>query len=147
MQCNQYVKNQSLWTSDSRMIIGRITADISRMPVDSFFNVIDLPSCDLRPIDTHMLWISWRTRTTNCRSTHQPTLHRWHNPWESADPSTKIITWLLGCLIDKQLVDRPKKNNKNLWKLWQNVDRQSPFPPIFKDHLPSGDGRLGVICP
>ena len=48
---------------------------------------------------------------------HRPTLHRWQNPWKSADRSTKLLTWVL-----RQKSRRP---TKKFAKIGADVGRQS----------------------
>ena len=100
MHCKQYNTNQSLWSADSRAIIRCLSA------VSSLINchqpTVWRSSADWRPMIGRpsadiMMKKSSKRRPVVVRSSgdHHPMLHRWHNPWKSADPSTKLLTWVL----------------------------------------------------
>ena len=130
MHCKQYntCTNHRSWSADSRAIIGRMTADIWRLSADGFLIKCHRPtvwrsSPDWRPIigrrSVDMMKTSSKSRPIVGRSSgdHRPTLHRWQNPWKSADRSTKLITWVL-----RQKSRRPTKKSA---KIGADVSRQS----------------------
>ena len=139
MHCKQYNTNQTLWSVDSRAIIGRMTADIWRLSADSSLIKCHRPtvwrwSADWRPmIGRHsadfMMKKSSKRRPIVGRSSgdHRPTLHRWQNPWKSADRSTKLLTWVL-----RQKSRRPIKISA---KIGADVGRQSADVARFSDFL------------
>ena len=88
-----------------RPIVWRSSADWRPM--------IGRPSADI------MMYFFSKRRPTVGRSSgdHRPTLHRWQNPWKSADRSTKLLTWVL-----RQKSYRPTKNSA---KIGADVGRQS----------------------
>ena len=129
MHCKQYNTNQSLWSTDSRAIIGRMTADIRCLSADGCMINCHRPtvwrsSADWRPMIGRpsadiMMKKSSKRRPIVGRSSgdHRPTLHRWQNPWKSADRSTKLLTWVL-----RQKSRRPTKKSS---KIGADVGRQS----------------------
>ena len=129
MQCTQYNTTQSLWSADSRAIIGRMTADIRRLSADDSLIKCHQPTvCRLsadwrpmigRPSTDIMMKKSSNSRPIVGRSSgdHRPTLYRWQNPWKSADRSTKLLTWVL-----RQKSRRPTKKSA---KIGADVGRQS----------------------
>ena len=153
MHCKQYNTNHSLWSADSRAIIGRRTADIRCLSADGSLINCHRPtvwrsSADWRPmIGRHsadiMMKKSSKRRPIVGRSSgdHRPTLHRWQNPWKSADRSTKLLTWVL-----RQKSRRPTKKSS---KIGADVGRRRPTigrrRPIFPflAHRPSVDRRFG----
>ena len=136
MHCKQYntctSTNQRLWSADSRAIIGRMTADIRRLSADGFLIKSHRPtvwqwSADWhpmigRPSANIMMKKSSESRPIVGRSSgdHRPTLHRWQNPWKSADRSTKLLTWVL-----RQKSRRPTKKSAKIGA--DNVSRFSHF--------------------
>ena len=148
MHCKQYntCTNQSLWSADSRAIIGRMTADIRRRSADGSLIKCHRPtvwrsSADWRPMIGRpsaniMMKKSSKNRPIVGRSSgdHRPTLHRWQNPWKSADRSTNLLTWVL-----RQKSRRPIKKSA---KIGADVGRRRPIFP-FLAHRPSGDRRFG----
>ena len=150
MQCAQFSTTQSLWSADSRAIIGRVTADIQRLSADGSLIKCHRPtvcwsSADWRPMIGRpstdiMVKKSSKSRPIVGRSSgdHRPTLHRWQNPWKSVDRSTKLLTWVL-----RQKSRRPDQ------EICQNRCRRRPTigwrRPIFQflARRPSGDRRFG----
>ena len=139
IHCQQYNISQSLWSVDSRAIIGRLTADIQSMSTDSSLVKCHRPtvwrsSADWRPMigrpsADNMMKISSNNRPTVGRSSddHRPTLRRWQNPWKSADRSTKLLTWVL-----RQKTRRPTKISA---KIGADVGRQSADVARFSKFL------------
>ena len=126
MHCKQHKIIQSLWSADSRAIIGRMTADIQRLSADGSLIKCHRPtvrrlSADWRPmIGRPSADIMIKKNIHNVgRSSgdHRPTLHRWQNPGKSADRSTKLLTWVL-----RQKSRRP---TKKFAKIGADVGRQS----------------------
>ena len=123
MQCTQYNTAQSLWSADSRAIIGRMTADIRRLSADGSLIKCHRPtvcrsSADWRPMIGRPSTENMMKKSSNTSSRpnvgrssgdHRPTLHRWQNPWKSADRSTKLLTWVL-----RQKSRRPTKKSTNI---------------------------------
>ena len=145
VHCKQYNTNQSLWSADSRAIIGLMTADIRCLSADGSLINCHRPSvwrssADWRPMigrpSADMMKKSSKRRPIVGRSSgdHRPTLHRWQNPWKSEDRSTKLLTWVL-----RQKNRRPTKNSS---KIGADVGRRHPIFP-FLAHRPSGDRRFG----
>ena len=129
MHCKQYNTIQSLWSADSRAIIGRMTADIRRLSADGSLIKCHRPtvwrsSADWRPMIGRPSADIMMKKSSKCRpivgrssGDHRPTLHRWQNPWKSADRSTKLLTWVL-----RQKSRRP---TKKFAKIGADVGRQS----------------------
>ena len=109
------------------------------LPTVLWYNVIDRPSGHRRPIDAR--WsgdrrpISWWKKSLKCRpivgrssGDHRPTLHRWQNPWKSADRSMKLLTWVLR--------QKSRRSTKKFAKIGADVGRQSadnrPTSPDFR---------------
>ena len=116
MQCTQYNTTQSVWSADSRAIIGRMTVDIRRLSavgsaIKCHRPTVCRSSADWRPMIERpstdiVIKKSSKSRPIVGRSSgdHRPMLHRWQNPWKSADRSTKLLTWVL-----RQKSHRPTK--------------------------------------
>ena len=146
----QYNINQSLWSVDSRAIIGRLTADIQNLSTDSSLVKCHRPtvwrsSTDWRPMigrpsADNTMKISSNNRPTVGRSSgdHRPTLRRWQNPWKSADRSTKLLTWVLR----QKNSSADQKISQNRCRCRPTIGRRRPIFPIFA-HRPSGDRRFG----
>ena len=141
MHCKLHVykTNQSLWSADSRAIIGRMTADIRRLSADGSLIKYHRPtawrsSADWRPMIGRpsadiMMKKSSKSRPIVGRSSgdHRPTLHRRQNPWKSANRSTKLLTWVL-----RQKSRRPTKKSA---KIGAAVGRQSAYDARFYHFL------------
>ena len=147
MHCKQYNTNQSLWSAGSRAIIGRMTADIRCLSADGCTINCHRPtvwrsSADWRPMIGRpsadiMMKKSSKRRPIVGRSSgdHRPTLHRWQNPWKSADRLTKLLTWVL-----RQKSRRPTKKSS---KIGADVGRQSADVARFS-HFWLADRRATV---
>ena len=150
MHCKQYntCTNQRLWSADSRAIIGRMTADIRRLSADGFLIKYHRPtvwrsSADWRPMIGRpsadiMMKKSSKSRPIVGRSSgdHRPTLHRWQNPWKSADRSTKLN---LGASTKKSSADQ--KICQNRCRCRPTIGRCRPIFPFFGSPTV---GRLSV---
>ena len=150
MHCKQYVEHKPKFTigrqsGDHRPNDGQYPASVCdgslikchrptvlRSSAD-WRPMIERPSTDImmkkssksRPI------VGWST------GDHCPTLHRWQNPWKSADRSTKLLTWVLR----QKVVGRPK-NYQNRCRRRPTIDRRRPIF-LFCAHRPSVDRRFG----
>ena len=95
-------------------------------------------------------WYSWWKKSSKRRpivgwlsGDHRPTLHRWQNPWKSADRSTKLLTG-----VPRQKNRRPTKKSS---KSGANIARQSADVARFShfwltDHRATvGLGNVTVV--
>ena len=148
MHNNQYMTNQSLWSADSRAIIGRMKTDIRRLSADGSLIKCHRPivwrsSADCRPMigqlsaDSMMKFCFQEVGRSS--GNHRPTLHRWQSPWKSADRSTKLLTWVL-----RQKSRRPTKKSAKIVPTSAENRLTSPDCPILA-HRPSGDRRFWVM--
>ena len=146
MHCKQYNTNQSLWSADSRAIIGRMTADIRYLSADSSLINCHRPtvwrsSADWRP----MIGRPSADIRMKKSSKRRPIIGR---PSPDASPMTKPLkiggsvneTFNLGASTKKSSADQ---------KIFQNRCRRRPTigrrRPIFQflAHRPSGDRQFG----
>ena len=121
----------------NRQPVGRSSADIRRLSADGSLIKCHRPtvwrsSADQRPMIGRpsayiMMKESPKSRPIVGRSSgdHCRTLHRWQNPWKSADRSTKLLTWVLR---QKKVVGRPKILPKSVPTSADNRPTSPDFP-------------------
>ena len=107
-------------SADCLVIVGRLTPDDRT----TFGRYLDKKSSKCRPI------------VGRSSGDHRPTLHRWQNPWKSADRSTKLLTWVL-----RQKSRRPIKKSA---KIGADVGRQSADVARFSHFGSPTVGRPSV---
>ena len=149
MHCKQYNTFQSLWSAESRAIIGRLTADIRRLSADGSLIKCHRPtvwrsSADWRPMigrpSADIMIKKIFKRSADCR----PIIGR-QTP--DASPMTKPMkiggsvneTFNLGASTKKSSADQNICQNR--CRRRPTIGRRRPIFP-FLAHRPSGDRRF-----
>ena len=150
MHCTQYNTKQSLWSADSRAIIGRMAADIRCLSADGSSIKCHRPtvwrsSADWRPMIGRpsadiMMKLSLKSRPIVGRSSGRPS--------RDASPMTKPLkiggsvneTFNLGASTKKSSADQ--KICQNRCRRRPTIGRRRPIVS-FLAHRPSGDRRFG----
>ena len=111
------------------------------LPTVLWYNVINRPSGDQRPIDSRwsgdrrpISWCKFLQKVGRSSGDHRPTPRRWQNSLKSADRSTKLLTCVL-----RQRSRRPTKKSANIGA---DVGRQSAQVARFS-HFSLTDRRFG----
>ena len=133
MHCKQYNTIQSLWSADSRAIIGRMTADIRRLSADGSLIKCHRPtvwrsSADWRPMIGRPSADFMMEKSSKCR----PIIGR---PSPDASPMTKPMkiggsvneTFNLGAST-KKVVGRPQNFPKSVPTSADNRPTSPDFP-------------------
>ena len=127
-------------SGDYRPYDGRYTVSVCRRFFDKLSStdrlaIVGRWSGDLRSISWWKKSSKRRPIVGRSSGDNRRTLHRWQNPWKSADRSTKLLTWVL-----RQKSRRPTKNSS---KNGADVDRQSADVARFS-HFSLTDRRATV---
>ena len=149
LHCKQYNTNQSLWSADSRAVIGRMTADIRCLSADGSLINCHRPtvwrsSADWRPMigrpSADIMMKKIFKTSADCR----PIIGR---PSPDASPMTNPLkiggsvneTFNLGASTKKSSADQ--KIFQNRCRRRSTIGRRRPIFP-FLAHRPSGDRRF-----
>ena len=146
MHWKQYNTNQTLWSTDSRAIIGRTTADIRRLSADGSLIKYNRPTYGRLTPDDRATFGRYHGEIIFKKSADcLPIMGR---PSPNASPMAKPIkiggsvneTFNLGASTKKSSADQ--KICQKWCRRRSTISRRRPFFP-FLAHQPSGDRRFG----
>ena len=137
MQCTQYNTNQSLWSADSRAIIGRMTADIRHLSADG-----SLVKCHRPPVWRPMISRPSTDIMMKKIFKSRPIIGRPLPARRFTDDKTPENQRIGQRNFNLAASTKSRRPTKKSLKICADVGRHLPIF-LFLAHRPSGDRRFG----